>query len=282
VARYLGPVHELWRGGANYYCHSNVDVIAHAAFSAKAKVSDLHVCPHIVRSHACWSLQGLPLPMLELVLNSDHLILASEDDTFAFIAAWAHGRPQKEQEAAFDRLWPCLRLRHMSPTFLTSVVARSKYRTRLKPWEISDAIADRSISETLGLQGLTIDATSVFNSYAPSRAPKDPAAYLLEGEASLTDCTALTGNNGTYSAILGIAGGYYVSVRIKELATVHVAVCWQGLGSNSVLSDGLGPVTRLKVCAGGKEQRLTSAVRVGSVRSWGPWQSWKDFFGKPW
>jgi hypothetical protein len=89
--------------------------------------------------------------MLELVLNSDHLILVSEDDAFALVMAWADGRPEREQKAAFDRLAPCLRLHRMSPIFLTHVVARSKLWSRLKPQQLTDAIAFQSVVASLSL-----------------------------------------------------------------------------------------------------------------------------------
>jgi hypothetical protein len=214
--------------------------------------------------------------MLELALKSDNLLLACEDDTFALITAWAGGN-KTVPGPVYGRLVSCLRLQHMSPTFLTTVVARSKYSTRLKPWQITDAMAHQGIAASLNIGGTSLrrTSTSICQTYKPSRAPKDPVAYLLEAEASLDDCTALE-DGKSFCTMLGVAGGYRLSIGIFKRFAVRVVVYLNGPGAPCCDIKGLGPITRLKVCAGGEEHRLTTLLPVESSHAW------DNFFRKPW
>jgi hypothetical protein len=218
--------------------------------------------------------------VVELLLKSDHLMLASEDDTFALVTAWAHAQSTFEREAAIDRLVRCLRLHHMSPIFLTSVVANHTCVTRERSGlgfpRVLGALAYQSIAPSLSHCEVTLgrSSTSRLETYKPSRAPKDPPAYLLEVETSLADCVALRGGKAFFT-MLGVAGGYRLSVTISRRSTVRLAVCLKVLGISAYQAGGLGPITRLKVCASEVEQWVTSLLPVESS------YPWDDFFGKP-
>jgi hypothetical protein len=231
--------------------------------------------PWQVRAHhACSSVQNLPLAILELVLGSDHLILASENDTFALIMAWADGRPETEWSAMFHRLLPCLRLHHMSPIFVASVVARTKYPSDLKPLPLVDAMAYQSIATNLSLHGPSLPGTSLLKTYKSSRASEDPTAYLFGAEVGLADCLALE-NDKWHLLRRGVAEGYRLTVGISNRSTVRLAVFLEGFCGESGTGD-LGPITRLKVRAGGVEGRFTRLFPVGTMTVW------NDYFGKPW
>jgi hypothetical protein len=217
--------------------------------------------------------------MLELLLGSEHLILDFEDDTFALITAWADGRPQREKEAAFNRLWPCLRLHHMSPVFLTSVVAEEKMSTRMGPRRIMDAVAYRSMSAGLDLAGLTVDRKSPFLSLPPSRAPKDPAPYQFEAHADLEGCKPLWYWK-VVSLMLGMTAGYRISFQVqkwpgKPTTTLGLYVGLEAL--THVAGPPLpGPIARVRIEAGGRSVVKIHAYKLGSLCGG------HDFFRKPW
>jgi hypothetical protein len=273
AAQYLGPVHKLWEGGAK----TRDSFQAGTGLSAKAKVGEspcarLQARTPLIRIDP----QGLSLSMLELLLGSEHLILDYEEDTFALITGWADGRREREKEAAFNRLWPCLRLHHMSPIFLTSVVAEHKMSAKVGARLIMDAVAYHSISASLRLPDVMYSTTR-FASYKPSRALGNSAPYHFEVDLDLADCMALEDLQKTF-VMLGVTAGYRVYLmakKVEEPATLGIFV---GLEPIFPVAGGAlpGPITQLRIEAGGSSRHYITAMELPS--GFGS----PNFFDKPW
>jgi hypothetical protein len=199
------------------------------------------------------------------------------EHTFALIAAWAEGRPQTEQNAAFDRLWPCLRLHHMSTDFLACVVARSNQAARLGFQSILSAFNYHSISARLKVPALSIDAASPFASYKPSRAPGNPGPYHFEGHIDLVDCKALE-DDGRIYVNLGVAAGYRAWLSVQKIREPVTVGLFAGLKPIFPVAGAEvpGPIARVRIQAGGRSLAYTRVLELGLSRGW-----W-DFFGKPW
>jgi hypothetical protein len=284
AARYVGPVHELW--GA-YAKTEDLQEIFNASTLTSLQARDSWLRPRSVvhwlrmsgrtAAHPCRSLQGLSLSMLELLLRSEHLIVNSEEDTYALITAWADGHPGGEQEAAFNRLWPCLRLHHMSPIFLASVVAERKSAAKISHRYIFEALAYQGISASLDLAGLDVDPKSRFMSLPPSRAPKDPAPYLFRTEVVLADCAPLEIWK-VLAVVLGVAAGYRVCFQVHKAGEPATLGLYVGLGALSPVARAAvpGPIVRVRIQAG--EMSLTSlfVFKLGSL--FGS----SNFFSEPW
>jgi hypothetical protein len=214
---------------------------------------------------------------LELTVKSGHLVLASENDVFALITAWAEGRPQTEQNAAFDRLWPCLRLHHTSTDFLACVVARSNQGARLGFQSILSAFNYHSISARLKVPALSVDDASPFASYKPSRAPGNPAPYHFEGHIDLADCKPLGGDGRTF-VVLGVAAGYRVCLFVRRNPEPVTLGLYVSLGevSTVVEAEVPGPTARVRIQADRTSCCYTRALQLG-------WSfGWQNFFQKPW
>jgi hypothetical protein len=209
--------------------------------------------------------------MLELLLGSEHLILNHEEDTFALVTAWADGRWGR------NRLWPCLRLHHMSPIFLASLLADNNVSAKVGPRRITDAVAYHSISASLRLPGVSVDAASPFASYKPSRAPENTAPYQFEAHIDLADCKALEDLKSSY-VMLGVAAGYRVCLHVrkhKEPATLGMYV---GVKAISPVAGAAvpGPIARLRIEAGRSLRHYICAMNLTTGKGY------HDFFAKPW
>jgi hypothetical protein len=230
--------------------------------------------------------------MLELLLGSEHLILDHEDDTFALITAWADGRPRREREAAFARLWPRLRLHHMSPVFLTSVVAEDEMSAWMGSRRIMDAVAYRSMAASLGTAGITLDRKSPFLALPPGRATKDPAPYHFEARADLEDCEPLE-DWQVVSSMMGVTAGYRVTFQVQKSVKPTYLGALTGSHARAPKTLGLyvglealshvagpalpGPIARVRIEAAGRSLvHPVHAYKLGSLCGW------KDFFSKPW
>jgi hypothetical protein len=272
AAQYLGPVHKLWEAGAR----TRDSFHAGTGLLAKAKVSESPCAPGGRKNaHLCSSIQGLSLSMLELLLGSEHLMLDYEEDTFALVTAWVDGR--REREAAFNRLWPCLRLHHMSPIFLTSVVAEDKMAAKVGYRRIMNAVAYQSIAVCLGLLALDVVHKGPFASLPPSRAPKHPAPYLFEAHIDLEDCKSFKYTEMA-EVMLGVAAGYRVSLEVqksREPATVGLFVAFTPV--SSVAGPAVpGPFARVRIKTDEKVTTYDNAFSVGLG------VGFRDFFQKPW
>jgi hypothetical protein len=216
---------------------------------------------------------------MELVLGSDHLMLASENDVLALIDAWTCGQSAWDQAAAIDRLMPCLRLHHMSPIYLASVVARSLYAARISPQRFLNAMAYGSISETLRLPSLHINDASPLKAYEPSRAPKQPKPFIFDVEVALAECMACQdGGPGMVDVMLGLVEGYQATLQIsmhREPSSMGLYVGFQP--RPQVSGPAPGPCAQVKCCAsGGGPVTFMSAYDLGAL------YGFPNLFRKPW
>jgi hypothetical protein len=229
-------------------------------------------------TYSCGSLQCLSVSTLEFLLKSEHLELASENDTFALVSAWIEGLPEKEQKAAFRRLEPCLRLQHMTTVFLASVVARSDFGLCIYH-KIMDVIAYQSIASSLALAGLPLESHygARLKPSGASRAPKEPAPFLFVVYVDLANCIALENGEVTY-VMLGVVAGYRAFLKVVkygEPATLGLGFGMEGLLS-PVLQYPPGPPVQWKIQAG--EISVHRVKAVGLRTGFSEW----DFFKKPW
>jgi hypothetical protein len=115
-----------------------------------------------------------------------------------------------------------------------------------------------------------------------SSTPTSPAVLprtsppVLEAQVDLADCMAL-GDGKLLFVMLGIAGGYRLSVGIEKGANLRLGWCLEGLGASGSERWRLGPITHLRACVGGQATNLVR--RVAPVGCFYPCS---DFFGKPW
>jgi hypothetical protein len=194
VARYLGPIHRLWAAGPWTRCCWS------EGLSDRAKVSPLAAALllsplnlEVVGAGLTGSLccQVLPLGVLELALKSEELQLASENDAYALVGGWVASGPAAERECEFNLLVKCLRLHHMSPAFLTSVVSRSEFRDDC-PY-LSEACANAFMYQSI-VSTLSSQKVSLSDEYMASCKPRrSPAAveYEFEAQVQLAECLTI-------------------------------------------------------------------------------------------
>jgi hypothetical protein len=153
---------------------------------------------------------------LELALRSDELQLASENDAYALVAAWAACETRSLRQETFSRLVKCLRLHHMSPALLTAIATRSSFRGTCPSLldACANALTYQSVITTLSVQDVA-NRDAYLASAKPSRARREAFPYKLEGQVALSRCLALT-DDGRASLFLGVTEGYGVGLTVRK------------------------------------------------------------------
>jgi hypothetical protein len=161
--------------------------------------------------------QDLPMSVLELALRSEELQLASENDAYALVGGWVASRPEEEQIRVFRRLVKCLRLHHMTPAFLTSVVCRSEYREGC-PYLLeacANAFMYKSITGCLHRLGDS-ERSEYVDSGKADRA-QHVSRYDFTVRLELAECLKINENaNKVVSMRLGIAEGFILKLEASK------------------------------------------------------------------
>jgi hypothetical protein len=154
--------------------------------------------------------------VLELALKSDELHLASENDAYALVGGWlATQDGLDDQHDLLDRLVRCLRLHHMSPAFLTSVVARSEFRLGC-PY-LMEACTNALLYQSISASLFRLDQSERADYLSSGKADRARGAsrYSFKLQLKLTDCQKLQAG-GVISTRLGVAAGYHVRLDAKR------------------------------------------------------------------
>jgi hypothetical protein len=237
--------------------------------------------------------------VLELALKSDELQLASENDAYALVGAWIASQELDAVCETFEGLVKCLRLHHMSPAFLNSVMFRSDLRD---DWpgllvHCANAFAYQSMAATLSSPNISKHPFSC----KPRRSPA-AFKYELEAKVQLADCLDIDQRPDRVVATrLGIADGYLIELRVRRRrfnkdapATVGLYLGIRCPDTEKVASEEAdtvrytGPIVRWQVEVNGRGAKdfrflyaLTDALPYDSRNNLNALGS-PDFFEKPW
>jgi hypothetical protein len=279
VVRYLGPLHRLWGGGGHV-----VIILAVQDPLGEGKGELLHpLAPPIgtdtgVLTRGRWSGPAV----------GRH---AAGSVDGGYVAGWCAGRSSgSSRHSNFDTLVKCLRLHHMSPAFLTSVVSRTAYREGC-PYlteALPNALTYQSIMATLSVPGVR-NRDAYLAPVKPNRARRARFPYKLEAQVPLARCKALT-DDALFSLFLGVAEGHGVRLRVRRhvqpggLPTVGLDVMFHGALENPGDVKGgdtvglVGAPVRILCKAGDTERGVTTLAETKlSSRAW----VYPDFFGRP-
>jgi hypothetical protein len=197
-----------------------------------------------------------------------------------------------DQKEDFEELVRCLRFHHMSPTFLTAVVLRSK-RWADCPFlahACSNALLYQSLASSFSKVPHEGAANHLFASAKSTRVRDKIVTYNFEGEVRLADCLPLGLDEGMYLR-LGVAEGrmvyLYVSKDAHPDAAPTLALNVEFTSpevrdmdeEESVQSDTVGlsgPMAAVRIAAAGKRASFTHVYAIRLA------YGYPNFFKKPW
>jgi hypothetical protein len=263
LAQALGPVHELFGAGD---VKVGVDNPGH--FFARVPLRALAL--------------GLSFEAMDVLLQSEALMLRSENEAYYFLGAWLYQScPLPEQRmSAFKRLVKHIRFNRLSTDFLANCVSYCPLATTssLLPFMMRSGLVLRNVDMKMALSGAQPPAGE------PSRR-RGKLEWVLESHLPSADLLLLDKGESLIRH-LGLAGGYPVALYVKreregDTLGVYVRVympVWEVEGAEDVI-DGVGRGMGFECCVRLSDRSFSfTHYFKGDSAGFG----WMNFFLKPW